>query len=59
MRIRRSPTSDQLIVEGDMVLGGTLMLDLVDGFMPSVGQTFELLEFANLSGEFSQIVLSP
>jgi len=41
---------DRLDVEGSLHLGGTLQLVLIDGFTPQTGETFDILDFGNLSG---------
>jgi len=40
---------DQLDVAGDLTLGGTLQVSLIDGFVPGLGDTFEIL-FGELNG---------
>jgi len=46
---------DVLDVGGSLALGGTLDVDLLYGFRPQAGQTFDILDFdpENLSGRFS------
>jgi len=46
---------DVLDVGGSLTLGGTLDVDLLYGFRPQAGQTFDILDFdpENLSGRFS------
>jgi T5SS/PEP-CTERM-associated repeat protein len=46
---------DQIKVTGAATLGGTLKVRLVDGFTPTVGQTFQLLSAASKTGTFSSI----
>ena len=46
---------DQLSVTGVASLGGTLNVRLVNGFTPSVGQTFRLLKAGSVSGAFASI----
>jgi len=48
---------DQLDVAGTLLLGGTLDVTLLDGFAPRFGDTFDLLDFARLSGRFDAIHL--
>jgi T5SS/PEP-CTERM-associated repeat protein len=48
---------DQLQSAGAIVLGGTLQISLISGFVPTVGQTFDLFDSATMSGTFSSIVL--
>ncbi|RMF83367.1 MAG: PEP-CTERM sorting domain-containing protein [Nitrospirae bacterium] len=44
---------DQLVVEGDATLGGTLEVVLLD-FLPQVGDTFDVLIADTLGGSFDQ-----
>jgi T5SS/PEP-CTERM-associated repeat protein len=46
---------DQISVTGAASLGGTLQVRLVNGFTPSVGQTFRIVNAASLSGAFGAI----
>lgn len=48
---------DVLQVDGAVSLGGALEVSLLDGFEPLVGDTFSLLEFGSLSGNFDEILL--
>ena len=50
---------DVVDVGGTLALGGTLDVDLLYGFQPHAGQTFDILNFdpANLSGEFAALDL--
>jgi T5SS/PEP-CTERM-associated repeat protein len=49
---------DQLIVQNDiMLVGGVLSVELIDGFMPQGGESFDILEFDELNGTFTQIDL--
>jgi len=48
---------DLLSVGGTADLQGTLSLVLLDGFQPSVGDSFDILEFGSLSGGFERIDL--
>lgn len=49
-------TYDQLVVTGAASLGGVLNLTLVNGFQPSVGDTFKILDCQSISGSFARIV---
>ncbi len=40
---------DQLHVDGHVYLGGKLDINLLDGFTPTLGNSFELLSFSSLS----------
>jgi hypothetical protein len=46
---------DQLSLSGTATLGGTLRVRLINGFTPTVGQTFRLLNASSQSGSFSVI----
>lgn len=46
---------DQLVVSGTAALGGGLNLQLVDGFMPKVGDEFVILTAASRTGTFSRV----
>jgi len=50
---------DQLIVTGSATLGGTLELDLFNGYVPGPGTTFELFNFSNVTpgSQFSSLIL--
>jgi hypothetical protein len=48
---------DQVQVDGELSLGGTLEVSLIDGFAPSAGQSFDVLDWTTLSGAFSSISL--
>jgi T5SS/PEP-CTERM-associated repeat protein len=51
-----SPSSyDQLLVSGATTLGGTLAVSLLDGYMPSVGESFSILTSNGLNGTFSTL----
>jgi hypothetical protein len=44
---------DQVNVSGAAALSGTLEVQLLDGFVPAVGQTFDFLTFGSVVGDFS------
>jgi hypothetical protein len=44
---------DQLQVSGSATLGGTLNASLLNGFTPVLGQTFLVVNYANVSGDFA------
>ncbi len=46
---------DQLVVSGQATLGGTLNLSLISGFMPSVGDTFQIITSGSATGNFATI----
>jgi hypothetical protein len=43
---------DQLNITGSAMLGGTLNVNLINGFSPSSGDVYEILTFASESGNF-------
>jgi hypothetical protein len=46
---------DQLNVTGGATLSGTLNLSLLNGFVPTVGSTFEILNASSVLGTFSTV----
>ena len=46
---------DQLVVSGNVTLGGTLKLVLLNGYTPKVGDTLDLISAGTISGSFAQI----
>jgi T5SS/PEP-CTERM-associated repeat protein/autotransporter-associated beta strand protein len=46
---------DQVAVSGSATVGGTLNLSLVNGFRPTVGQTFAIITSSSETGNFSTI----
>jgi T5SS/PEP-CTERM-associated repeat protein len=48
---------DQINVTGELMLDGTLEVSLINGFTPSAGQTFDILNWGSLAGAFSSFVL--
>jgi fibronectin-binding autotransporter adhesin len=48
---------DQLHVTGQLSLGGTLAVSLINGFTPSAGNSFDILDFGTLIGTFNTINL--
>jgi len=50
---------DQLLVTGHATVGGTVSVLFVDGFAPSVGDTFPFLQFGTQEGAFSDVVMPP
>ena len=51
--LARGTAYDSLAVGGTLTLGGTLSIALTDGFIPSVGASFILIEAAQLIGSFA------
>ena len=54
----RGDEFDALLVAGDMRLAGSLVVDLIDGFVPSPGNMFDIMDFATLIGEFDTLQLA-
>ncbi|CAG0952120.1 hypothetical protein PHYC_00255 [Phycisphaerales bacterium] len=50
---------DQLLVDWQATLDGTLNVSLINGFTPSEGQVFYILVAGSRSGEFSTVNLPP
>jgi hypothetical protein len=48
---------DQIDVAGSLTLGGTLDVALIYGFEPQAGQTFDLLDWGSVRGEFNAVDL--
>ena len=46
---------DQLNVSGHAQLNGLLTVDLLNGFVPQIGNTFDIMNFASESGTFSMV----
>ena len=46
---------DQLTITGAAVLAGTLNVSLINGFTPSLGQTFQILTFGSYTGNFQTV----
>jgi hypothetical protein len=46
---------DQLIVTGDVQLGGTLKLIFLDGYVPAPGETFQFIVANSITGDFSDV----
>jgi hypothetical protein len=49
---------DVLAVSGEALLNGVLRLECVEEFLPLVGDRFEILEAASVTGSFSQVEAS-
>jgi hypothetical protein len=50
---------DQLNVSGTFTANGTLQIVLINGFVPSVGNTFDLFNAAHFAGNFTSIISPP
>jgi len=48
---------DQLLIDGDATLAGTLDVRLVDGFLPTVGELFPFLTAASITGGFDDAIV--
>lgn len=48
---------DQVRVTGGLSLDGTLSVSLIDGFAPTRGDSFDILDWGSLSGTFHTIQL--
>ena len=50
---------DQLNITGHAQLNGLLSIDLLDNYVPQLGDTFDIMNFANQSGTFSLVMGLP
>ncbi len=50
---------DQLNITGSITLGGTLSLQLINGYVPTIGSSFNIVNFASKSGHFATITGTP
>jgi len=50
---------DQLNVSGRANLNGTLFVDLLNGYVPQIGNMFDIMNFSGESGTFSMVVGLP
>jgi hypothetical protein len=48
---------DQIIASGTLALDGVLQVSLIDGFSSTAGQSFNLFDWANISGAFDTLSL--
>ncbi len=48
---------DQINVAGKLTLGGTLEITLINGFIPTLGQSFDLLNWGTVAGAFASLQL--
>jgi len=46
---------EEIATSGDITFGGILDISFADGFLPAIGQSFDLFDFGNVSGEFLEI----
>jgi len=49
---------DQLVVEGNAFLDGTLSISLISSYVPQVGESFEVLTVGSVTGSFSRVDIS-
>ncbi len=49
---------DQIVVAGDFGVSGSANIQLANGFVPSAGDTFQLLEFDAITGGFASLTIS-
>jgi hypothetical protein len=50
---------DQLNISGQARLNGLMTVDLIHGFVPDLGDTFDIMHFAGESGTFSMVLGLP
>jgi len=50
---------DQLNVSGHAQLNGLMTVDLINGFIPQLGNTFDIMNFSSSSGAFSSVLGLP
>lgn len=50
---------DQLNISGHAQLNGLMTVDLIHGFLPQIGNTFDIMNFASESGTFSMVLGLP
>ncbi len=55
--LTRGDEYDALIVTGNLTLAGALNVVLLDGFETAVGDTFDILDFDTISGQFDTLIL--
>jgi len=48
---------DQLVVTGDAVLNNALKVTLIDSFVPALGNSFTVMTFNSLNGQFTELDL--
>jgi hypothetical protein len=46
---------DQLVISGRATLDGTLNVNLVNGFTPSAGESFKIVEYGSITGTFATV----
>jgi len=53
--IGSSSSFGQVVVTGQASLGGTLEINLTGGFDPAIGETFTIMTYGSLSGDFANV----
>ena len=53
----RGAMYDALNIAGNLSTDSALEVSLINGFTPSIGQTFDILNWGSLSGQFSNVTL--
>jgi hypothetical protein len=48
---------DKIVVADELVLAGSLDVSLINSFSPTAGQSFDIIDFASLSGTFTALNL--
>ena len=59
MQAPNSGQYDQLNISGHAQLNGLMTIDLLNGFVPDLGDMFDIMNFANASGTFSLVMGLP
>jgi autotransporter-associated beta strand protein len=52
LQLTDGPVFDRLMVDGELSAGGELAVTLAPGYLPALGQTFDLLDFNSFVGGF-------
>src|SRR5262249_48731026 len=56
--VRSLPTQyDAIVASGNLSLGGTLVVSLINNFIPGTGNSFDILDWSTLIGTFSSLQL--
>jgi hypothetical protein len=50
---------DRLLIGGDVILDGTLVIELIDGFTPNLGDSFPIILGSTITGAFDTLVGDP
>lgn len=57
MELASLSSFDRLLVDGNLVVAGTLEVSLLGGYMPTAGTQFDILDFTGCTGMFNTLVL--